>query len=107
MANLQHVIPMETRRDKRESTPDIDFDYDYDDTEDSPNLKEKFPKLDSDLLFELDLPSPPQKIVLSLNVYFDKNWLPLFGQKFGQKLLPKGFWTRLLSSWHMTPWTLK
>ena len=84
MANLQHVIPMETRRYKRELTPDIDFDYVYDDTEDSPNFEEKFPKLDSDLLFELDLPSPPPKLVLNVNVYLDKDWTASFGKQLAQ-----------------------
>ena len=78
------VMPLETSRDKRESNPDTDYDYDYDDTEPNTEFEEMFPKLDtdSDLLFELDFPTPP-KLVLNVNVYLDKDWYILLGTLSG------------------------
>ena len=77
---------LETRRDKRESNPDTDYDYDYEDTQPNPEYETKFPKLDNDLLFELDLPSPPQKLLLNLNVYLDKIWTIFYGTHAGNLL---------------------
>ena len=75
--NKQEGIP--EGRVKRESNPDTD--YDEDNTEENPEFEEMFPELSelSDLSFELDIPSPPPKLLLNVNVYLDKDWTASFG----------------------------
>merc|ERR1719470_61727 len=65
------VMPAETKREKRESNPDTEYDYDYEDTEDNPEFDELFPRLDN---AEVDLGPMPPKLVLNLNVYLDQDW---------------------------------
>jgi len=66
-------------RSRRGADPDID--YDYDDTLDNPDFDQLFADLsgaEAD-----DLPPPPAKLALNLNVYLDKNWKSEFGNTGG------------------------
>ena len=67
-----------------ESNLDTDYDYDEDDTKENAEFYETFPELSSDLLFELDTPSPPPKLVLNVNMYLDKDWTASFGKQLAQ-----------------------
>ena len=35
--------------------------------------------------FKFDIPPPPKKLQLYVNLYLDKNWKEEFGNKFGKK----------------------
>jgi hypothetical protein len=80
------VMPVESRRGKRDADYDDDIDYDYDDTLDNPEFEEMFADLDSAEVEDLD--PPPPTLTLNLNVYLDKNWAVEFG-KIGGSIYAK------------------
>ena len=77
----EYKLDQETRREKRELNPDSDNDYDEDDTKENQDFEAFSPELRSDLSFELDIPSPPPKLVLNVNVYLDKDWTTISGTR--------------------------
>ena len=76
---VRDVGGVDSGRSRRDSDPDID--YDYDDSIDNPEFDELFGDLggaEAD-----DLPPPPAKLTLNLNVYLDKHWKSEFGNTGG------------------------
>ena len=77
------VEPFNKLGEKSKRSAD-DIDYDYDDTIESPEFDRLFPDLDSSEAD--DLPDPPKKLQLHVNIYLDQNWHEDFGKKSGLPL---------------------